>query len=64
MLLVLSAFCFVLQLTWWQATHVVAREDLEAAAPGAEQPEVRSALFTVVVSSCCRLLPCFDVCHT
>ena len=29
---------------------MVAGEDLEAAAPGAEQPEVRRALFAVVVS--------------
>ena len=59
MLFVLSAFCFVLQLTWWQATHVVAGEDLEAgaAAQGAEQPEVRRALFAVVVSSC-RIVAC------
>ena len=51
----LSAFCFVLQLTWWQATHVVAGEDLEAAAPGAEQPEVRRALLFAVVVSNCRM---------
>ena len=59
MLFVLSAFCFVLQLTWWQATHVVAGEDLEAAAPGAEQPEVRRALFAFVVSSC-RIVACSE----
>jgi hypothetical protein len=47
-----AAFCFVLQHTWWQATHVVAAEDLEAAAPGAEQqPEVRRAVFAVCVLS-------------
>jgi hypothetical protein len=56
-----SAFCFVLQHTWWQATHVVAGEDLEAAAPGAEQqPEVRRAVFAVcVLSACCRF--CSDI---
>jgi hypothetical protein len=51
MLFVLSAFCFVLQLTWWQATHVVAGEDLEAA--------VRRALFAVAVSSC-RIVACLN----
>jgi hypothetical protein len=52
LLFVLSALCFVLQLTWWQATHVVAGEDLEAVAPGAEhQPEVRRVVFVVFVLS-------------
>ena len=41
-----------MQLTWWQATHVVTGGVLEAASPGAQQqPKVRRAVFAVFVFS-------------